>query len=282
VRVLSRRILVVILLSLASAWGWNNGGAAARQLIQSEEKDSLLYVGEELEYKVSYSIFTLGRIRIRVFEKTEENNRSVYKAQAHIDSAPGLPFVNLHILFESSFDENVYSYSWVSRDSSKSETAFLAYLFDYVQNIVLIEKSLQKRGSERVVEKVDTVWLKEKAQDGLSLFFYARKNLHLTAELNTSTVIGNAAVNTYFNYPHERKSVDIDAVDYPVDVIEFSGRADYSGVFGMNGAFRGWFSNDSARVPVVARMKVLIGSIYIELTKWNRQDWQPPKFEKAK
>jgi hypothetical protein len=271
-----------MVLCLASAWGWNTHGAVARQVIQSQEKDSLLFVGEELEYKVSYSIFTLGRIRVRVFEKTGDSSRSVYKAQAHIDSAPGLPFVNLHILFESSFDEDVYSYSWVSRDSSKSETAFLAYLFDYVRNVVLIEKSLQKVGSERIIEKVDTVQLKEKAQDGLSLFFFARKNLHLTAELNTSTVIGNAAVNTYFNYPHQKTSVDIDAVDYPVDVIEFNGRADYSGVFGMNGAFRGWFSNDTARVPVVARMKVLLGSIYIELVKWNRKDWQPPKFEKAK
>lgn len=280
--VLSRAILLVLATCLASSTLVGKTRAGRQDSLHDQVKDSLLQVGEELEYKVSYSIFTLGRIRVRVVSSSERNNRIVYKAQAHIDSAPGLPFVNLHVLFESDLDQDIYSYSWVSQDSSKSEIAYLAYLFDYVQKRVLVEKSLQKLGSPRTVEKVDTVQLKDKSQDGLSLFFFARKGLHQKAELNTPTVIGADAVNTYFNYFNQQTSVDIDGVDYPVDVIEFNGRADYSGVFGMTGAFRGWFSNDDARIPVVARMKVFIGSIYIELVKWNRWNWQPPKFEKAK
>lgn len=244
--------------------------------------DPLLQVGEELEYSVSYSIFTLGKIRIRIVHVEERNGRLVYKAQAIIDSAPGLPFVNLHVIFESDFDEEVFSYSWVSKDSSKHEIKYLAYSFDYAQNRVRIEQSSEKRASERIVGKVDTLQIKEKSQDGLSLFFFARKHLHDRAEINVPTVIGNEVVSTYINYQHRQTSVEIDAVDYPVDVIEFSGRADYTGIFGLTGGFRGWFSNDDARVPVVARMNVILGSIYIELVKWQRPNWQPPKYVKGK
>lgn len=246
-------------------------------------QDSLFQVGEELSYKVSYSIFTLGRIRVRIIGQDQRNGRPVYKAQAFIDSAPGLPFVDLHVVFESEFDEEVYSYTWVSKDSSKKETSYLSYLFDYDKNWVLAEKSKQKVGAARIVDKVDTVRITDKSQDGLSLFYYARKNLHQKAQVNVPTVIGNEFVNTFINYLNQRTSVEIDALeDQPINVIEFNGRADYSGIFGLTGAFQGWFSNDEARVPIVARMKVILGSIYIELEKWNRPGWQPPKFEKAK
>jgi hypothetical protein len=63
-----------------------------------------------------------------------------------------------------------------------------------------------------------------------------------------------------------------------VDVVHFEGRADFEGIFGMTGDFEGWFSNDEARVPILAKMKVIIGNIRIELTKWNREGWKPPKF----
>jgi len=239
--------------------------------------DTLLQVGEELEYRVSYSFFTLGSIRIRITDVSERNGRLVYRAQAFINSAPGLPFVNLHVLFESEFDEDVFSYTWVSTDSSKEQLAFLSYAFDYEQNWVLVEKSSQKFGSSRVVEHVDTVALTEKAQDGLSLFFFARKHLFRQGQVNVPTVIGNEAVKTTIAFLNKQSSVEINALeDKPVDVLEIQGRAHYSGVFGMTGAFSGWFSNDDARVPIVARMKVLIGSIYIELVKWNRAGWHPP------
>jgi hypothetical protein len=72
--------------------------------------------------------------------------------------------------------------------------------------------------------------------------------------------------------------MDIDAVDYPVDVVRFDGRADFVGVFGLTGGFEGWFSNDDASIPITARMKVILGSIKVELTKWKRGNWAPPKF----
>jgi hypothetical protein len=245
-----------------------------------EDDDPLLQVGEDLQYRVSYSIFTLGRIRIRVVDRHERDGQIVYKSQAFINSAAGLPFVNLHVLFESEIDADVFSHSWLSKDSTKSELTFRHYAFDYGQNRVVVEHSVQKTGRERVVERYDTVQITGKAQDGLSSFFFARKHLHSKAQMEVPTVIESKQVSTFINYKNKRTSVEIDALKYPVDVLEFEGRADYTGVFGLTGGFMGWFSNDAARVPIVARMKVIIGSIYIELERWERAGWTPPAFEK--
>ncbi|MGH2568367.1 MAG: DUF3108 domain-containing protein, partial [Bacteroidota bacterium] len=90
---ISKVIAIAVLLLLAPARGFfsqsSNFFLSAQE--ESAPQDPLLQAGEELEYKVSYSIFTLGTIRVRVTGKEERADRTVYKAQAYIDSAPGLP-----------------------------------------------------------------------------------------------------------------------------------------------------------------------------------------------
>lgn len=242
-------------------------------------RSAMLQVGEELEYKVSYSFFTIGTIRIQVKNKEQRNGRTVYKANAIIDSNPSLDWlVELHIRFTTEIDEDVFSYSWVGDDSSKKEINFRRFNFEYDQNRLLYEKGKKLPTGERKVEFLDTVNVTEKCQDGFSLFFYAREHVKEKLPVHVPTFIENKQVSTFINFMNKRTDMDIDAVDYPVDVIAFDGKADYVGVFGMTGGFRGWFSNDEARVPIVARMNVILGSIKIQLMKWNRPGWQPPKY----
>jgi hypothetical protein len=73
------------------------------------------------------------------------------------------------------------------------------------------------------------------------------------------------------------ESVLIDAVDYEIDCRRLDGKTDFVSVYGLTGDFEGWFSNDEARVPILAKMKVILGSVTIELMAWNRTGWKPPK-----
>jgi hypothetical protein len=79
------------------------------------------------------------------------------------------------------------------------------------------------------------------------------------------------------DFARRQEKAEIDAVDYPVDVLHFDGRADFVGIFGLTGDFEGWFSNDNARVPILAKMHVIIGSVTIELMQWTRAGWTPPR-----
>ncbi len=242
-------------------------------------KAKMLQVGEELEYEVSYSFFSLGTIRIQVIDKEVRNGRAIYKSLALIDSNPSLSWlVDLHIRFYSEMDEGVFSYSWISDDSTKKEINFRRFTFDYENNRALLDRGKKLPSGERRVEGADTIAITEQGQDGLSLFFYARENVRQKKQVRVPTLVEKKQEYTHINFINSRTSVEIDAVKYPVEVVEFDGKAEYVGVFGLTGGFRGWFSNDEASVPILARMNVILGSIRIELAKWNRVGWQPPQY----
>jgi hypothetical protein len=248
---------------------------AAAELRQSK----MLEVGEELEYKVSYSFFNIGTIRMKVLGKEEHNGRTFYKTSALIDSNPGLDWlVTLHIRFYSEMDGTVYSYKWIEDDSTKKETHYKIFRFDYESKKAYLESGKVIPSGERKPESSDTIAVDANCQDGLSLFYYAREHVHQKNQESVPTLIEKKQERTLINFRNKRTDADADAVDYPVDVIEFDGKADYVGIFGLTGGFRGWFSNDEASVPILARMNVLLGSIKIQLVRWNRPGWQPPKY----
>jgi len=276
----ARPVYLVLPLLLYLLHGSNVSERASQEalpIFAPAAEPGMLMVGEELEYKVSYLFFNLGKIRIRVVGAERKNDRVVYKTEALIDS--NMPIIaDLHIRFESELDEDIYSYWWVAEDSTSDEILVRRIAFDYDQRRVVVDRGRRLPGAPYAAEEVDTIPVGVRCQDGLSLFFYARQNVRQKKEDNVPTFIDTAQVNTYINFMNEPDGVDIDAVDYDVEVVEFDGRADFVGVFGLTGGFEGAFSNDSARVPIRAYMNVILGSIKVELTKWNRPGWVPPRF----
>ncbi len=246
--------------------------------IREESGTSLLVVGEELEYKVGYAFFNLGKIVVKIVDRKERNGRIIYKARAIIDSAPGLPFVDLHIRFESEFDEDLYSYVWTAEDSTKKEILVRRLVFDYDSSRVFVEKGKKNPDGTVTREQMDTVKITARCQDGFSLFYFARAQFRQRSQMNVPTFIEKEQVNTYFNFTNEKEEEEVDPIKYPVEVVKFDGRADFVGVFGLTGGFRGWFSNDKAGVPVVARMNVILGSIKVQLERWHRPGWTAPKY----
>jgi len=271
-----RRVAILTLAASTTGFAQKNASTEASSVLDRQAVNMLM-MGEELHYDVGYSFFHLGTIIIKVTDRFERHGRTVYRAKAIIDSAPGLPFVNVHIRFTGEFDEELYSYDWTAEDSSDEGITFRRLLFEYDSSRVLFIKG--KRVIDSVlVESIDTVKITERCQDGLSLFFFARKNVRQKMEMDVPTVIEKEQVNTHFNFSHELDEEEIDSVQYPIEVVLFEGRADFVGVFGLTGGFSGRFSNDEAGVPIIARMKVILGSIRVELDYWKRPGWVPPRY----
>lgn len=234
---------------------------------------AMFSIGEELTYKVSYSIFTLGKIVVQVKDTVTKNGIIVYRAKAFIDS--DVPFVNLHQVFYSEIDPALYSrYFTVTDTKDPKEMTYIQYNFNYAKNKVLYEigtkpkNIIQRRGEQAVTEP---------QQDGLSLFYFARGNIHTSGTRDVPIFINEKSFNTHFNFTNKTGTQEISAVQYPIATKEFNGKAEFTGIFGMTGEFRGYFSNDSAAVPIVAKMKVILGSVHIELDQWKRDGWIPPK-----
>ncbi|MEO8168189.1 MAG: DUF3108 domain-containing protein, partial [bacterium] len=113
-------------------------------------------------------------------------------------------------------------------------------------------------------------------QDGTSILYFARAHAYDLKPTSVATLVRGKAGITNFYFPGERTTETIDAVSHPIKVIQIEGKADFEGIFGLTGDFVGWFSDDAAAIPIKAKMKVILGSITLELKEWKRPGWSPP------
>jgi hypothetical protein len=233
------------------------------------------FIGEELQYNVSYSIFDIGMVKMQVLDTAVRNGIRVFKAKAYLDSYAGVPFVDLHQVFYSEMDEDAFSQFFATHNTSKPTTMpYVKYSYNYKKNKMSYEFGIDPAG---VVTKTGEEPVFERQLDGLSLFFYARENYRQVRKYSVPVIVNEKSYKTHFNFMNKIGSQEIDAVKYPIETVEFDGTSDFTGVFGLTGYFQGYFSNDEAGIPIVAKMKVILGSVHIELIKWTRPGWIPPK-----
>ena len=250
---------------------WEKGSL----LLEIPAENTVFIIGEELIYNVSYSIFDLGEVKLQITDTTTKMGKKIFIAKAFIDSYSGIPFVNLHQVFYSEMTTVPYSmYFTVHNTADPKAIQYLTYEFQYTKNKAVYEMGVrQKQSSDRKGSEFVTTF----QQDGLSLFYFARTHFRNKQKVQAPIFINEKSAMTEFNFMGKIGSQEIDAVTYPIETVEFDGNANFIGIFGLTGYFQGFFSNDAAAIPVVAKMKVLVGSIHIELTKWSRPGWIPPR-----
>ncbi len=232
-------------------------------------------VGEEITYVVKYLAFEIGEVKLIVRKEQVENNDTLYSAIAYIDSYEGIPFVNLHQIYQTKFDSKQISHYFKGTILSK-DTTFTEYYFNKGKGNIHIIKG-RKRTNEIWTDT--TIAFEHDYQDGLSLFYYARMRTGQNKKVSVPVFINEKAEKTYINFYNEVEDKDIDAVDYDIACVRLDGETEFRGIFGLTGYFEGWFSNDEYAVPIIAKMQVIIGSITLELKEWKKKGWMPPKYQ---
>ena len=227
--------------------------------------------GEELVYEVAWTVFKIGTIRITSFGN--------HRAQASIDSYEDLPFVDLHSVYYTVMDSALFSLGSWSLDKSEGLWYGLNYVPDSSGVRVWVDEISTREPSQPPYrkERRDTLTLGSREfVDGLAIGFLPRMLIHTLQRADIPTVLdGKLGTTTYF-FEGEKKQEAIDAVAEPVNVIVVHGSTSVVGVFGMTGEFTGWFSDDAAAVPIKGELKVLLGSVTVELIRWKRNGWSPP------
>lgn len=242
--------------------------------IEFPADEGVFFVGEELMYNVSYSLLDIGKVTVQITDTVTKQGTKVYRAKAYIDSY-NVPFVDLHQVFYSEITPQPYSVYFSMHNTAKPEKIeYTLYSFNYESKSVEYENGTKPK---KVVLKKGKVPIGDYQQDGLSLFYFARRHAREKKKVTTPVFINEKTFLTSFNFLNKVGAQKIGAVQYPVETVELEGNANFIGIFGLTGYFQGFFSNDEAAIPIVAKMKVLIGSIHIELVKWNRSGWVPPK-----
>lgn len=231
-------------------------------------------LGEEIVYVVKYLFIPIGEIKLKVtsFDQTD----SVFTAIAFIDSYSGLPFVDLHQIYETKFNKNQIPTFFKGTIIGK-DTTYTTYNFDYRKRKIHIIKGSK---SKNEIWTDSTASLDKEYLDGLSLFYFARMRTGHRGFYDTPVFINEKPERTTFNCYDNSEKISISSVDYPIDCVYLEGETEFKGIFGLTGAFEGWFSNDKHAVPIYAKLKVIIGNVTVELKNWKKSEWQPPRFKK--
>ncbi|HLP14751.1 MAG TPA: DUF3108 domain-containing protein [Bacteroidota bacterium] len=251
---------------------------------RSDTGTDVFLQNEDLTFEVSWMGIALGSIRSVVTRKQGDGETAIVTAVAYIKSYSGVPFVKVHEIDETTMDHAGISVLFRAREIADEKWKFTDYAFDQHNHRLIAKESIAdtETGSKPVMQKADTLKIGPDCVDGLALLFFARLHAHQGGQTSVPTIVSGNQGITSFNFYRKETSAEIDAVDYPVDVIEFNGEAKFSGVLGMTGPFTGWFSNDTAQIPIKGKLKILLGSITVELIKWNRPGWNPPRSRSAR
>lgn len=239
----------------------------------SNLSDKQIQVGEEIVYVVKYLFIPIGEIRLKVTNLNEVD--SIYSAIAYIDSYSGIPFVNLHQIYETKFNKkqkSVYFKGTILED----DTTYTIYRFDYKRKMIHVIKGSKTKNE---IWTDSTAVLDREYLDGLSLFYFARMRTGKTGTYNVSVFINEKSEKTFFNCYDNSEKITISSIDYPIDCVYLKGETEFRGIFGLTGGFEGWFSNDNFGVPIYAKLNVIIGSVSVELKKWKNKQWQPPRYK---
>jgi len=246
-------------------------GDTTEQIRGHLPSSGILHDGEELVYEVSWTFFKLGIVRVRT--------RGDYSAEARIDSYEDLPFVDLHSVHYTWMDSSFFSRGSRSLELRETHWWGLDYIYNLSERTIRVEETVQESLESVPVRRnvVDTVMLADtNFVDGLSIAFFPRAHIQTNTPVNVPTVLYGKLGITSFFFEGNKTTESIEAMDDPVRVVEVEGSTSVVGIYGMTGAFTGWFSDDSAAVPIKGNLKVLLGDVDVELIQWNRDGWDPP------
>ena len=233
--------------------------------------------GEELAYEVSYLGIGLGAIttRIRSVDSTKTGLRIA--TECLIRTYRGIPFLSLNTLFQSVVGDSLHTTFFRNKEFLPDDSVYkyIEYTFPKNRSRVYITETVDRHPEWA---KRDTIDLEGKHwQDGLSLFFFARAFSHSRQTCRVPVLMYFDKAVTKIRFGLEQENENIDALAYDIRCRRLEGETGFTGIFGLTGGFEGWFSDDAAAVPIRAKMHVYIGSVAIELVKWKRTGWKPPR-----
>ncbi len=231
--------------------------------------------GEELYYEVNYSFINIGWTKFTTEKISGREN--YYVTRAKLKSNSSLPLIDVDYDFISEIElkgGKIVPHKFTAYQYKDSKKLTVICEFHYDSNYIYIKKV----NFDNVTEVDKRIYTSTLFQDGLSIFYYARYNSNKNESQNVPVIMHVDTALMKINFSGNKRSVEISETDYEISSVFLDGFSYFEAVFGLTGAFSGWFSNDAARIPLKAKLEVEIGSITLELKSWKRRAWQPPKY----
>jgi hypothetical protein len=244
---------------------------------QDMRLQTILQDGEELVYRVRWSFFRLGTVTIRTEKIDTVDGEEMYRVSMLVESNPDIPFIDISELNVCLMNtERVMSKQYYGAWRNGKRKIIIESIYDPDARTM---RYRERNGRTEAILKETTLTDVDPYVHGPSLFVFTRWISNRVGEFVAPTVINGQIATTHLLLSETYESINVTGIDSPVFCRRYEGKADWSGATsaGLGGEFTGWITADDAAVVAKAEMGVLLGSVTLELERWHRSGWVPPK-----
>lgn len=238
------------------------------------DNNTKTFLDERFTYDVSWLFIHIGTITIT--SENIEARPDLKKITVDIKTASGLPFIDIdeyNVVIMRLSDGMTMFYNVIEKQGGKKIEAKCN--FYEKENLAVYEVT---DFYKKTTIRKDTLRSTKPYLVGSSLIYYTRLILNPGTVKTVPTMLGGSFYKTTLNYCGPVELVEIDAFDSPIRTFKYEGNAEWDGkaTAGLSGEFTGWISDDDASVVISAEMKIILGSIDVELQEWYKPGWRPP------
>jgi hypothetical protein len=229
---------------------------------------------EQFVYGVSWSFFHLAALTLTVESVIADPD--LKKITVDIKTESLLPFIDVdeynEVVMRMRDGMTMNFYGTEELDGEKIEK-YCNYYED--ENLSVYEE--RNFESDELICS-DTITYSKPYLIGSSLIHYTRLIADSGLVKNVPTMLGGDIYKTILNFCGPVEYIEIDEFDEPIITFKYEGSAEWDGkaTAGLSGDFTGWLSDDDGSVVIRAEMKILLGSVVIELEEWYKPGWIPP------
>ncbi len=260
---------LVLLLCTLSLW-------AVARCEDNGRARAVFQPGETLRYKVKWTFLRLGTLTLSTERDTTSSDGSAFKVVLKVESNPDLRFIWIQEINESHMDTvEISTRHFVARHRNGDDLVEIRQRYDQARKTAFASIVDMNTGREL---GCDTIQQAPPFVDGAALLCKARALSRSRGTYRLPTMVGGKIQNTTLDFDSAIENLETDAWGKEIRTRRYSGHADWTGATasGLGGDFTGWVSDDDAAVPIRAEMKILLGSIVLELEEWTRPGWAPP------
>ena len=254
-----------LLLLLGIFWG-----ISASKVLAQPTLDELYQYKETFKYEVKYSFFKLGWVEVTLLPDTLYQGKMHKHLFTRITSNPKVPFMGTEI-------DHYHSFFYENEDGVPVTTKYwkdnidediyddIVYQFDRENGKVYYKEEDNTR---------DTLDLVEPATAGHVIFYFSRLFAGSDNPSSLKVYVTKKEGAIHFKNPSKTEKRSYAAFDEPVNSVLTTGTTEnIAGPFGFSGDFRAWFMDDDLRVPLEARVKVLLGNAMIKLIEYSKEPY---------
>jgi tetratricopeptide (TPR) repeat protein len=227
-------------------------------------------VNKNWHYTIRWGLISVGTLDIDVVEG-EYKGQDTWYIRYVARSNPGLPFISINDTMYAHVDRNVrFTRRFDMQYEEKDYSAHKTYDSDYESGVY---EARVRLGNGYWIHKDHP--LPPSAFDASSQMFLAQQMVLARTGGHATVELSGGFERTIINIKEPDGKIVVDGIETHQILID--GIMRYSGIAGLTGEYRGWYTADHRAIPTKAKFKIFLGWVTLDFKSTGPTTFDPGK-----